>query len=107
MPWKTKAGDCRNRARECQGNCCAAAEIKLCGVAKGALKILPIYIRTYRQAYIHKIPLIMQNVMIEMQGMLKPMQEKLAEIQKQTLQEMKDLKASEGAAAKSHGASTS
>jgi uncharacterized protein len=87
----------------------------------------PIYIRTYRssltqdeldgmiafyasapgQAYIHKIPLIMQNVMIEMQGMLKPMQEKLAEIQKQTLQEMKDLKASEGAAAKSHGASTS
>jgi hypothetical protein len=41
----------------------------------------------------------MQNVMVEMQGMLKPMQEKLAEIQTQTIQEMKD--------AKSHGASTS
>ena len=87
----------------------------------------PIYIRTYRasltqdeldgmiafyasapgQAYIHKIPVIMQNVMIEMQGMLKPMQEKLAEIQRQAIQEMKDLKASEDSSAKSHGASTS
>jgi uncharacterized protein len=87
----------------------------------------PIYIRTYRasltqdeldgmiafyasapgQAYIHKIPVIMQNVMVEMQGMLKPMQEKLAEIQKQTIQELKDLKASQEASAKSHGASTS
>jgi uncharacterized protein len=87
----------------------------------------PIYIRTYRasltqdeldgmiafyasapgQAYIHKIPVIMQNVMVEMQGMLKPMQVKLAEIQKQTIQELKDLKASQEASAKSHGASTS
>lgn len=86
----------------------------------------PIYIRTYRasltqdeldgmiafyasapgQAYIHKIPVIMQNVMAEMQGMLKPMQEKLVEIQKQTIQELKDLKASQEAS-KSHGASTS
>jgi uncharacterized protein len=87
----------------------------------------PIYIRTYRasltqdeldgmiafyasapgQAYIHKMPAIMQNTMVEIQGMLKPMQEKLAEIQKQTIQEMKALKASEDAAAKSHGGSTS
>jgi hypothetical protein len=87
----------------------------------------PIYIRTYRasltqdeldgmiafyasapgQAYIHKIPVIMQNVMVEMQGMLKPMQDKLAEIQKQTIQELKDLKASQDATAKSHGGSTS
>jgi uncharacterized protein len=87
----------------------------------------PIYIRTYRasltqdeldgmvafyasapgQAYIHKMPLIMQNAMAEMQGMLKPMQVKLAEIQKQTLQELKDLNASQEASAKSHGASTS
>lgn len=87
----------------------------------------PIYIRTYRasltqdeldgmiafyasapgQAYIHKIPVIMQNVVLEMQGLLKPMQEKLAEIQKQTMQELKDLKASQDTSAKSHGASTS
>jgi hypothetical protein len=39
--------------------------------------------------------------------MLKPMQEKLAEIQKQTIQELKNLKASEDASAKSHGGSTS
>jgi uncharacterized protein len=87
----------------------------------------PIYIRTYRasltqdeldgmiafyasapgQAYIHKMPVIMQNVMLEMQGMLKPMQQRLAEIQKQAIQEMKDLKASEDVSAKSHGGSTS
>ena len=52
-------------------------------------------------------PVIMQNVMVEMQGMLKPMQDKLAEIQKQTIQELKDLKASQDASAKSHGGSTS
>lgn len=87
----------------------------------------PIYVRTYRasltqdeldgmvafyasaagQAYIHKIPLIMQNAMGEMQVMIKPMQDKLAEIQKQTIQELKDLKASQDASAKSHGGSTS
>jgi hypothetical protein len=87
----------------------------------------PIYVRTYRasltqdeldgmiafyasaagQAYVHKIPLIMQNIMVEMQGMLKPMQEKLAEIQKQSLQELKALKPSETAPATPHGASTS
>jgi glutathionylspermidine synthase len=41
------------------------------------------------------------------QGMLKPMQDKLAEIQKQTIRELKNLKASEDASAKSHGGSTS
>src|SRR5271169_4668953 len=67
----------------------------------------PMYVRTYRaslsqdelngilefykspagQAYIKKMPLIMQNVMAEMQGMLKTMQQKMAEIQKQAIQE--------------------
>jgi uncharacterized protein len=76
----------------------------------------PIYLRTYRasltqaeldgmirfykssagQAYIKKMPLIMQNVMVEMQGMIKPMQHKLAEIQRETVQELKDLKPSQG-----------
>jgi hypothetical protein len=86
-----------------------------------------IYIRTYRasltqdeldgmitfyasapgQAVIHKMPLIMQNVMAETQGMIKPMQEKLAEIQKQTLQELKNLKPAQDTPASSQGASTS
>jgi hypothetical protein len=87
----------------------------------------PIYVLTYRasltqdeldgmvafyasapgQAYIHKIPVIMQHAMGEMQGMIKPMQEKLAEIQKQTFQELKDLKPAQEAPAKSQGGSTS
>jgi uncharacterized protein len=90
-------------------------------------QLAPIYLRTYRasltqheldgmiafyasapgQAYIHKMPLIMQNVMVEMQGIIKPMQDKLAEIQKQTLQELKDLKPAQEAPAKSQGGSTS
>jgi uncharacterized protein len=49
------------------------------------------------QAYIKKMPLIMQNVMAEMQGIIKPMQQKMVEIQRETLQELKDLKASQGA----------
>jgi uncharacterized protein len=73
----------------------------------------PIYVRTYRasltqdeldgmimfyqspagQAYIRKMPLIMQNVMAEMQGMIKGMQQKLAEIKKETVQQLQDLKA--------------
>jgi uncharacterized protein len=78
--------------------------------------LLPIYVRTYQasltqdelngiidfyqspagQAYTKKMPLIMQNVMTEMQGMMKPLQQKLADIQKETLQELKDLKDSQG-----------
>ena len=79
--------------------------------------LMPIYVRTYQasltqdeldgilnfyqspagQAYTKKMPLIMQNVMGEMQAMMKPLQQKLADIQKETLQELKDLKASQGA----------
>jgi hypothetical protein len=77
----------------------------------------PMYVRTYRasltqdeldgiikfykssagQAYIKKMPLIMQHVMTEMQGLIKPMQQKLVEIQKETMQELKGLKTSQGA----------
>jgi uncharacterized protein len=88
--------------------------------------LVPIYVRTYQasltqdeldgmikfykspagQAFTKKMPLIMQNVMAEMQGIMKPMQQKIAEIQKQTIQELKDLKSSQGAAT-SQGGSTS
>jgi len=73
--------------------------------------LLPIYMRTYRdsftqdeidgaikfyksaagQAYVKKLPLVMQNVMREMQGILKPAQDKMLAIQKETMQEIKDL----------------
>jgi len=79
--------------------------------------LLPIYIRTYRdsftqdeingvikfyrsaagQAYVKKLPLVMQNVMREMQDLLKPLQEKMAAIQKESMQELKDLKDKEDA----------
>jgi uncharacterized protein len=73
--------------------------------------LLPIYMRTYRdsftqdeidgvikfyksaagQAYVKKLPLVMQNVMREMQGVMKPAQEKMVAIQRETMQELKDL----------------
>ena len=73
--------------------------------------LLPIYMRTYRasftqaeidgaikfykspagKAYVNKLPLAMQNVMQEMQGYIKPMQEKIQVIQKEFMQELKDL----------------
>jgi uncharacterized protein len=73
--------------------------------------LLPIYLRTYRdsftqdeidgaikfyktaagQAYVKKLPLAMQNVMREMQDFIKPAQEKMMAIQKESLQELKDL----------------
>jgi hypothetical protein len=73
--------------------------------------LLPIYLRTYRdsftqdeidgvikfyksaagQAYVKKLPLVMQNVMREMQGVMKPAQEKMMAIQRETAQELKDL----------------
>ena len=73
--------------------------------------LLPIYLRTYRdsftqdeidgvnkfykspagQAYVKKLPLVMQNVMREMQGIMKPAQEKMMAIQRETMQELKDL----------------
>jgi len=78
--------------------------------------MMPLYVHTYQasltqdeldgmvefykspagQAYVKKMPLIMQNVMVEMQGMLKPLQQKLAQIQKETIQELKALNASQG-----------
>jgi uncharacterized protein len=79
--------------------------------------LVPIYLRTYRasltqseldgmirfykspagQAFIKKMPLIIQNVMAEVQGMVKPMQQKLVEIKEQSLQELQDLNSSQGA----------
>jgi len=73
--------------------------------------LLPIYLRTYResftqdeidgaikfyksaagQAYVKKLPLVMQNVMQEMQGFLKPAQDKMMAIQRESIQELKDL----------------
>lgn len=75
-------------------------------------QLLPIYLRTYResfsqdeidgvikfyksaagQAYVKKLPLVMQNVMREMQGLLQPLQEKMMAIQRESLQELKALK---------------
>jgi hypothetical protein len=74
-------------------------------------QLQPIYMRTYRdsftqdeidgvikfyksaagQAYVKKLPLVMQNVMREMQGIMKPLQEKMLAIQKEATQEFKDL----------------
>jgi uncharacterized protein len=68
--------------------------------------IIAFYSSAAGQAYIHKMPVIMQSVMSEMQGMIKPMQQKLAEIQKQCVQELKAIKPAQGASA-SQGASTS
>jgi uncharacterized protein len=102
---------------------------KMAGVVNEVLSwetLEPIYVRTYRasltqdelngiiafysssagQAFTKKMPLIMQNVMIEMQGVMKPMQQKMAGIQKQAIQELKDLKTPPAAAAV-HGSSTS
>jgi hypothetical protein len=73
--------------------------------------LLPIYMRTYRdsftqdeidgaikfyksaagQAYVKKLPLVMQNVMRELQDIVKPVQEKMMAIQRESLQELKDL----------------
>jgi uncharacterized protein len=78
--------------------------------------LLPIYLRTYRdsftqdeidgvnkfyksaagQAYVKKLPLVMQNVMGEMQGIIKPLQEKMLAIQKEAMQELKALQDKDG-----------
>ena len=75
-------------------------------------QLMPIYLRTYREsftqdeidgvikfyqspagkAYTKKLPVVIQNVLVEMQGLIKPMQEKMAAIQKESLQELKELK---------------
>jgi len=73
--------------------------------------LLPIYLRTYRdsftqdeidgaikfyrsaagRAYVKKLPLVMQNVMREMQGFMQPAQEKMMAIQRESMQELRDL----------------
>jgi uncharacterized protein len=79
--------------------------------------MLPMYLRTYRatftqdeidgvikfykspagKAYVKKMPVVMQNVMKEMPEFIKPVQEKMAAIQKESIQELKDLKDKEDA----------
>ncbi|HEY1313543.1 MAG TPA: DUF2059 domain-containing protein [Steroidobacteraceae bacterium] len=45
------------------------------------------------QALINKMPLVTQNLMSEVQGQMKPMQEKIQQIQREATQELKDLPA--------------
>jgi hypothetical protein len=94
-------------------------QTKMAAVISQALNwdaLQPIYVNTYKasltqdeldgiisfyqspagHAYIKKMPLIMQNVMAEMQGLIKSMQQQLLEIRKETTQELKDLKAQGG-----------
>jgi hypothetical protein len=79
--------------------------------------LLPIYMRTYRdsftqdeidgvikfykspagRAYLKKLPLVMQNLMGEMQGFMKTVQDKMLAVQKESMQELKDLKDKEDA----------
>ncbi len=94
-------------------------QTKMAAVISQALNwdaLQPIYVNTYKasltqdeldgiisfyqspagQAYTKKMPLIMQNVMAEMQGLIKSMQQQLVDIRKETTQELKDLKAQGG-----------
>jgi hypothetical protein len=45
------------------------------------------------EALIDKMPLVTQNLMSEVQGQMKPMQEKIQQIQRAATQELKDLPA--------------
>jgi hypothetical protein len=40
------------------------------------------------KAMVNKVPVVMQNVMHEMQAMIKPMQQKMIEIQRQAAQQI-------------------
>jgi hypothetical protein len=53
--------------------------------------VIKFYKSAAGQAYVKKLPLVMQNVMREMQGIMKPLQEKMLAIQKEATQEFKDL----------------
>jgi hypothetical protein len=87
---------------------------KMSAVVTDMLKwddLLPLYMRSFRdsftqdeidgaikfyksaagQAYVKKLPLVMQNVMREMPEFMKPVQEKMMVIQKEFQQELKDL----------------
>jgi len=52
--------------------------------------ILAFYKTPAGKAMINKMPVVMQNVMAEMKNLIGPMQQKLLQIQRETLQEMKD-----------------
>jgi hypothetical protein len=58
--------------------------------------ILKFYKTPAGQAMIKKMPVVMQNVMGEMQGLLHPMQQRMQEIQRETLQELEGLPAKDG-----------
>jgi hypothetical protein len=80
-------------------------------------ELLPIYLRTYRaaftqdeidgvikfykspagRAYVNKLPVVMQSLMGEMQGVIKTLQDRMMAIQKESAQELKDLKEKEDA----------
>jgi uncharacterized protein len=80
-------------------------------------ELMPIYLRTYRaaftqdeidgvikfykspagRAYVNKLPVVMQNLMGEMQGLIKTLQDKMMLIQKESAQELKDLREKEDA----------
>lgn len=53
--------------------------------------MLKFYKSNVGQAVIKKLPLVLQNVMEDVQGMTKPMQKKLQQIQQETLQDLKAL----------------
>ena len=53
--------------------------------------VIKFYKSAAGQAYVKKLPLVMQNVMREMQGLLQPVQEKMMAIQRESLQELKAL----------------
>ncbi len=57
-------------------------------------------VRGQVDAMISKMPVVMQNVMSEMKNLIGPMQQKLRQIQRDTLQEIKDSTAKPAPSAK-------
>jgi len=55
--------------------------------------ITAFYKTTAGQALIKKTPVVMQNVMAEVQGLMRPSLEKIQQIQKETQHELNDLPA--------------
>ncbi len=51
--------------------------------------IIKFYTSPAGKALINKQPVVMQNVMGEMQGLIKPMQQKMAQIQRDAIQQIK------------------
>jgi hypothetical protein len=50
--------------------------------------IIKFYKTPAGKAMINKLPLVMQNVMSEMQGLIKPMQQKMVQIQHETMEQI-------------------